>query len=82
MPCLLCSIGDDCIGMHTPPAFTISMCPNMNPTSVAVVTYNGGLGWCKVGDTAWKGKHTIDKFYSNVAFHDNKLYVVERGGLG
>ncbi|XP_057419010.1 uncharacterized protein LOC130713241 [Lotus japonicus] len=53
----------------------------MNPTLVAVVTYKGDLGWCKVGDTTWKGYHTSDKFYSNVVFHDNKLYAVERGGL-
>ncbi|XP_057437366.1 uncharacterized protein LOC130729582 [Lotus japonicus] len=81
MPCFLCSKGDECFGMHTPLAFTISMCPNMNPTLVAVVTYKGDLGCCKVGDTTWKGYHTSDKFYSNVAFHDNKLYAVERGGL-
>ncbi|XP_057419011.1 uncharacterized protein LOC130713242 [Lotus japonicus] len=81
MSCLLCSKGDDCFDMHTPVAFTISMCPNMNPTLVAVVTYKGDLGWCKVGDTKWKGYHTSDKFYSNVAFHDNKLYAVQRGGL-
>ncbi|XP_057432008.1 putative F-box protein At5g66830 [Lotus japonicus] len=81
MSCLLCSKGDDCFGMHTPVAFTISMCPNMNPTLVAVATYKGELGWYKVGDTTWKGYHTSDKFYTNVTFHDNKLYVVERGGL-
>ncbi|XP_057432034.1 uncharacterized protein LOC130724768 [Lotus japonicus] len=81
MLCSLCSKGDDCFGMHTPVAFTISMCPNMNPTLIAIVTYKGNLEWCKMGDTTWKGYHTSDKVYSNVAFHDNKLYAVERGGL-
>ncbi|XP_057429921.1 putative F-box protein At5g66830 [Lotus japonicus] len=73
--------GGDCFGIHKPIVFTIDTCPNMNPTSVAVVTYKGDLGWCKVGDTTWKGYHTNDEFYSNVAFYDNKLYAVERDGL-
>lgn len=45
-----------------------------------MVTYGGDLVWCKIGDTAWKGYRDEVDVYGNIAFHNEKLYAVDRCG--
>lgn len=65
--------------MELPLCFAISTCPNLNPIQVASVTFDGCLTWFKLGNKVWK-RYRGDYEYGNIAFHNEKLYAIDRDG--
>ncbi|KAJ1388677.1 hypothetical protein SESBI_38944 [Sesbania bispinosa] len=66
-------------GNYIPLTFTFSTCPKLNPIIIAGVTLVGGIIWCKVGDKTWKAYESKEE-YGNLAFHNDKLYAINRDG--